>query len=819
MPKASVGQESFNGGQLGPLMRGRVSHPKYVSGAETFENFWATIQGPGIKRPGTRFVRAAKHPDKLCRLVEFEFSVEQTYVLELGDLYMRVYKDGGAVTETAQAFTAAPTAANPVVVTIAGHTFLDGDEIFIQGSGMGEINGRWFTVANKTANDFELAGEDGTGRSTTTGGTAAKIYEIATPFEEANLRGLSFAQSADVLYVASKAYAPRQISRTGDAAWTVTETVFDWPAFRKENQDEAITMYCSHATGSGRTLTAVGGNVFTADMVGSYVQLRELPETLHPKWTENSANSTRGSGWGLNDLVYYEDRVYEFTNSNGSSLTGYDPPVHEEGTELDKLYSFRFINYGKGYVQITAYSSPTVVTVDVIEELPASVVLVANATQRWSIGAWNDEYGYPGALGFLDDRLYYAGTTEDPQTFWGSWVGRYQDFRLADEDDAAVQFTLNVKDLNRIDWIAGEDVFFMGTKNGEFVVSGPGIDDPISGSSVPKARRRTKYGTKENVDPVETGPLLIFTQQAGRKLIALVFDEATQSYVGQDLTRFSDNIVSTGVLEIKAADEPFRQLVAVQESGVPAFLTLSPEEDVIAWSPCPVGGTAAVVESVAVIPHQDGDRDQIWISVSRTVNGATTRHIEYFEKEWIRDVHAVGDEFYLDAGLTYSGTATLRVFGLDHLIGETVQVLLDGGVHEDVVVAADGSVTFLRPGTKIQIGLKQGNGGRYLSMPINAGAGDGTAMGKTKRIQRLACQVYETGEGLQYGPNFDTLEEFNFRTPEMDPDLPVPKFTGFTESVAFPGGYEQEGQVAIVHDTPLPCTLQGVYPQLHTQDR
>ena len=113
MPKSSPAWESWNGGQLGPTMYGRASHPKYATGAKVLENWWPTKQGAAFKRPGTRFVKRAKYANKLCRLVEFEYSVDQSYVLEFGDQYMRVFKDNGAITETAQSFAAAPTAANP----------------------------------------------------------------------------------------------------------------------------------------------------------------------------------------------------------------------------------------------------------------------------------------------------------------------------------------------------------------------------------------------------------------------------------------------------------------------------------------------------------------------------------------------------------------------------------------------------------------------------------------------------------------------------------------------------------------------------------
>jgi len=140
------------------------------------------VQGGARKRSGTRFVKEVKDSTKATRLIPFEFNTDQAYILEFGHEYMRVYRDGGAVTEPTKAISAttndAPVAvtitdagvaitgatqANPVVVTSASHGFQDGDLVKITGVvGMTEINDREFTVAGKTTDTFQLSGENGT---------------------------------------------------------------------------------------------------------------------------------------------------------------------------------------------------------------------------------------------------------------------------------------------------------------------------------------------------------------------------------------------------------------------------------------------------------------------------------------------------------------------------------------------------------------------------------------------------------------------------------------------------------------------------------
>jgi hypothetical protein len=89
----------FSAGELSRDMDGRTDHEKYYSGCRRLENFISRPHGSVVRRPGLRFIRAAKHPDRPARLISFDFNSDasQSYVLEMGDQYLRVFKDGGII--------------------------------------------------------------------------------------------------------------------------------------------------------------------------------------------------------------------------------------------------------------------------------------------------------------------------------------------------------------------------------------------------------------------------------------------------------------------------------------------------------------------------------------------------------------------------------------------------------------------------------------------------------------------------------------------------------------------------------------------------
>ena len=140
---------NFTSGELSPLLDGRVDVAKYYNGAKTLENYIPLPYGGTIRRPGTYFVAEVKDSTKAVRLVSFQFSTTQSYILEFGDLYIRFYMDNGQILS---------------------------------------------------------------------GGVP---YEIATPYIEADLFNLQFAQDADTMWIVHPSYKPRKLTRTGHTNWTL----------------------------------------------------------------------------------------------------------------------------------------------------------------------------------------------------------------------------------------------------------------------------------------------------------------------------------------------------------------------------------------------------------------------------------------------------------------------------------------------------------------------------------------------------------------------------------------------------------------------
>ena len=86
--KSTLMKLSFNGGELSPLLSGRIDYPKYSSGCKEMTNFIPTVYGPMTKRPGTRFVEDLGSE---AVLYPFEFSESQAYIFAFKEGVIDVY--------------------------------------------------------------------------------------------------------------------------------------------------------------------------------------------------------------------------------------------------------------------------------------------------------------------------------------------------------------------------------------------------------------------------------------------------------------------------------------------------------------------------------------------------------------------------------------------------------------------------------------------------------------------------------------------------------------------------------------------------------
>ena len=749
MARVSPIQTNFTAGEFSPLLEGRVDLTRYNNGVISLENFLILPYGGITRRAGTKYACTAKVANKKVRLIPFQFSTTDTFIIEMGESYFRFYKNEAVVVEAAKVITAA-TQANPVVVTSNSHGYSNGDEVVISGVvGMTELNGKRFRLANVATNTFELQDQDlvdidGTGFTAyTSGGTAEKIFELVHTYLESELFELQFAQTADLLYIVHADHEPATLSRITDTSWTLADIVFEGGPFQGDNLDDTHTVNPGATTGSGINVTA-STDTWTADDVGSLFKI---------------------------------------------------------AGEVSSV---------QGYCRITVFNSTTSVDVDILETLSS-----AASTDEWAYGSFSDRFGYPQVVSFHEQRLWFGSTTTEPQTVFASVILIFCDFTAGDADDDALKYEIASEQVNRIRYISSGRGLHIGTSGGVFTMSSGSDFAALTPSNV-SVKRDTSYGS-ELIIPKRIGNFTYYIQRGKRKLREFAYNFDIDANKALDMNLLSEQASESGFTIMDFQQSPNSILWCVRTDGEIATMTRQIDQEVIAWARQKLGSTLSgdsVVESVAVIPVVNGENDQVWVSVKRTVNGTERRYVEFFEDETFT---AQEDAFLVDSGLTYSGVATRTITGLDHLEGETVSIFANGSVLPDRTVT-NGTITLVDPTepevTLAHIGLNYVS--EVESLRIEAGSQLGTAQGKIVRIYEIVIRFFKTLGGRVGVRGKDDIIQFRTTTDPMDTATTV--FTG-DKRVQFPKGYDRQGKWYIRTTQPVPMTILAVMPKMETFDR
>jgi len=436
------------------------------------------------------------------------------------------------------------------------------------------------------------------------------------------------------------------------------------------------------------------------------------------------------------------------------------------------------------------------------------------ATTVWREAAWSPRQGYPAAITMYEQRVVYGGTILRPQTIWGSVIGDFETFKRGTVDDDAIIYTLADGEQNRIQWMAGQNKLLIGTAAAEWTMSGDG-ESPLTPTSVIVFRQST-YGSK-HVQGIMVNDAVHYVQRNGRKLRQMIESETsiTAKYISPDLTLASEHLTSGEILQASYAQQPHSIYWAVTGDGLLLSMTTEKDEQVSGWTKHNTPGASGTFESVAVVFGATGD--EIWAIVKRTIGGSTVRNVERINPvEWTDK----DDAFYVDSGITYSGAATGTITGLDHLEGETVQILGDGDVLPDQVVSS-GSITLAddQTASTAQVGLAYES--IITPMKLDADSQVGAFMSTKLRVNKVIVRFFQS-LGISWATNVEadslTFTQFPFRDTQDVMDSSPPLFTGEKE-IKVRARYGTEGSVTLKQTQPLPMTVLALIKKYRVTGR
>ena len=709
MPDLKHVQTNFTAGEISPRMFGRGDVDKYQNGAELIENFFIQEHGGVVRRSGTKHVDGVRVPANMGRLIPFQFSTTQHYVLEFCDKCIRFYKDNAILTKGHAGWDATESGGTAIAALKAGvpitggHQWKAGTKITTSAFTVSGYNTTDAIISAVSHNTISYPVSGGPANDFSGTGVVTAHYEIDAPWAVADVFKISYTQSADFLYIGCPGYKSYILERLGDTNWRLAELQWAEQSTTYRNTDESLTMDVNLKTGATIVVTASAA-FFNANHVGNWIRI----------WHGGAASGT----WGWARIKTFNSNVsVDAEERRGSDLIGkafgdntnpsrfwrifqmnaLDGPYNEEirddqwtidsaqtSAENDTLHvltatqdTFTANDVGRsvrlfkkasinkwGVFVITEFVSATEVNAWMVNDLEqGSGDWVPQ--RNWRLGAWNDADGWPQIPHFHQNRLWWAKSANLPETFWGSRVNAFESYSPFDPltnglvtDKDAFQFTASAgASVSDIRWmVAMSRGMVLGTAGGVFLVAGgEGRFSPITPTNIGVAPN-IFYGAQQGNYPVRVGSGNVIYPQLGGEIVREVsYSFNDDGLIAIPISLLAEHVTVGGLVrETAYMQQPNSIVWFMRNDGQLPTLVHEPRERVVGWSRQILGGTLAgenhpIVESFCVV-HNDPD-DELWLIVKRTIDGADVRHVEYLTQ--IRKVDdRIDDAFYVDDGKT-----------------------------------------------------------------------------------------------------------------------------------------------------------------------
>lgn len=787
---------NFSKGELSPLLEGHSDLAAYFEGGSTIENWLLMRQGGVTRWPGSRMVAEAKNAFSDVILWPFEFSIDDAYILEVGDLYIRIFRDKSPVLLDGSPYEIVTPFQAEDIRTI--HTTQSGDVLFTFHSlyaprKLSRVSDTsWSLSLHRPEPSPSFEADDDLGVliaiSANTG--------TGIPFRVDNAQLLAADAGREIIIGAGRAL----ITTYQDTSTGLCNVI---EPFTQAIRDPVNTL-----STTSTTLTSTAHGL----LINDFVHLTSGPQNGQMRRVHailDADNVILDAAFSANQVA----QTFDIITPSAfvlrlSPQTTLDPdrkqPVGSTVGVTAGAAAFRTSDIGKiitiygGVIELTTWNTTTTMQGVIRSVLGDSVNSdpTAAPSGAWKLESpsWSDENGWPRTGDFFQGRLYPASTDEEKTTFWGSASDNYSNFAIGVSDEDAVNYTIASRKVNQIQWIAENNSnLVIGTTGAELIANGSGNDNAlISGTNPPFIDRPSSNGVAP-IQPVQASlRTLLFVDRSRRKIFSLGYSPEADGNASQELTLGAEHItesrVKLGPLAYQSRLDP--RLYFVREDGQLVGLTHFPEQKVIGATR---RTTQGFFDACAVSPSPTGESDRVWVVVRRDINGFTRKFIEVFEPDHEGLAGRAWTSLQTDCAVVVSGI-TGTTISIPHLKGMEVDVIKNGvylGPHQitgTTLTVQEELVEY----DVLEIGLHYDSSCVSMRPAVKGGVIEGLP----RSWVSLFARVHDSKGGKGNGESFEYPTEN-----VVDGSL-------YTGDLRINGtGYSTDERFTILQDEPYPMTL------------
>lgn len=352
------------------------------------------------------------------------------------------------------------------------------------------------------------------------------------------------------------------------------------------------------------------------------------------------------------------------------------------------------------------------------------------------------ENGYPSVIGFHDQRLILG----NKNNIYASAVGQYYNFAqyINATENSSWQYKISGSNIK---WIGSSNGLVLGLSDEEWTLGGIN-GSPISGKVPPTVLSKSYYGSLD-IDSLNVEDYIFYIDRNNR-IRAFMFDEGSYRNLGQEVTIFASHLFENKIIDW-AYDSSKKIIWCILSDNSFVGLTFNSEHSIMAWHRHSTQGKVLAITSIPDITNT------IYLAVLR----GDTVCLEKLDNE--------DSNYYFDSGNIYQIENQDVIEGFEHLAGQYVSILLNGGLYPDILVSDEGTITFRKKVTGIlHIGLNYQS--ELITYPI-------PSMWSKKQGSTIYIDVYKS-LGYEVCGNGDYYPVVDKIAPSVEKDKPPLLFTG-----------------------------------------
>lgn len=751
-----ISQLAFTTGEVSPDVSSRFDLEQYKSALLEAENVVIRPYGAVAKRQGSQYVGQVKYSDKPTRLFEFTTNTNNSFMLEFGDKYIRVWNYGIYTgIEVTTPFT------SDILFDLNCNQ--SGDVMFIC-SGKYPIQ----TLSRYSDTDWRMS-----------------TYKLTEqPYDEINTdNGHTLTVNGDTITSTKDLF-------TQDMVGSVIQIAYYIEAVHTKSVGEVVEKKVRHGIVSALTIEKTYNNINYN--VGAYSTDTELSWkfTTHGTWegtVKLQISNNDGQTW-KDYRTYTSNKDYNATDT-GKIETGarlkYVSDIKSGSVNCD-LSIMPFTQYG--IVEIKSVTDAKNAKVNILNGIKEG-----EPSYQWKLGSWNRGRGYPKLCTFYQDRFVVAATDSKPNFIWFSRTGDYPNFGVEKvegtiTDDSAITLPVINRKMCEIRHLVPANDLIILTSGNEWIVRGDKTITPTNCN----LKTQTQRGAL-SCEPQFIGNRCVFVQERGGTVRDMGYSYESDNYTGQDLTLFVKTLVKGHLAVTSAyAQDPDSIIYYVRDDGQLNCLTYIPEQKVYGWSHFVTNGKYRYVESVA-----EGEQDTIYFVVDRVINNKSVKCIERSIPLYTED----NSDVFLDCYVKVANSIKTDYINAPHLVGQMVDIVIDGQQMPSRVVPPTGVIKLDGKANVITVGLPYTT---KIKIPnVEQQINDGTLQGRVATVSRVVLRMYKSFGG-KVGRTFDRMDDITLPPNEL--------FTG-DKPVILPKmgiNYSTDTSICIKHSDPFPFNLLSI---------